>query len=72
MQQILLKIRFFEDSQKAFKKLTLFFLSNSVLFYGKSYKKQKEPRTSAQLLRKMFRKVSLLVIYYLTMFDDII
>ena len=35
-----------EDYQKALKKLTLFFLSNSVLFNGQDYKKQKEPGTS--------------------------
>ena len=49
---------------KVFKKLTLFFLSNSVPSNGQSYQKQKEPGTSE-------RKIPLLVIYYLTKFDDI-
>ena len=64
-----------EDYQKAFEKLTLFFLSNPVPFNGQSYQKQKEPGTNDQLLfklQKKFRKIHLLVIYYLTKFDDII
>ena len=64
-----------EDYQKAFKKLTLFFLSNSVPFSEQSYQKQKGPGTSDQSLFKLhnkFRKIHLLVIYYLTKFDDII
>ena len=47
MQEILLRIRYFErDYQKPFKKLTLFFLSNPVPFNGQSYLKQKGPGTS--------------------------
>ena len=64
-----------EDYQKALKKLTLFFLSNSVRFNGQSYEKQKEPGTSGQLLmwlQNEFTKISLLVIYSLTQFDDMI
>ena len=76
MQEILLKIRYFERGyQKALNKLTLLFLSNPVPFNGQSYQKQKGPRTSDQSLFRLqnkFRKMSLLVIYYLTMFDDII
>ena len=49
MQEILLKIRYFEnDYQKTFKKLTLLFLLNPVAFNGQSYQKQKEPGTSDQ------------------------
>ena len=61
-----------KDYQKALKKLTLFFLSNPVPFNGQSYQKQKEPGTSDQLLFRLqnkFRKIPLLVIYYLTKFD---
>ena len=64
-----------EGYQKALKKLTLFFLSNPVPFNGQSYQKQKEPGTSDQSLFRLqnkFRKIHLLVIYYLTKFDDLI
>ena len=60
------------DYQKALKKLTLFFLSNPVPFNGQSYQKQKWSGTSHQSLfrsRNKFRKIPLLVIYYLTKFD---
>ena len=63
------------DYQKALQMLTLFFLLNPVPFNGQSYQKQKEPGTSDQSffrLRNKFRKIPLLVIYYLTNFDDII
>ena len=63
-----------EDFQKPFKKLTIFF-SNPVPFNGQSYQKQKGPGTSNQSLFRLqnnFRKSPLLVIYYLTRFDDII
>ena len=64
-----------EDYQKALKKLTLFFLSNPLPFNGQSYQKQKGPGTSDQSLFRLqnkFGKIPLLVIYYLTKFDDII
>ena len=64
-----------EDYQKALKKLTLFFLSNSVLFNGQDYKKQKEPGTSNQSLfrlNNMSRKIPLLVMYYLIKSDDVL
>ena len=64
-----------EDYQKALKKLTLFFLLNPVPFNGQSYQKRKGPGTSDQLvfrLRNKFRKILLLVIYYLNKFDDVI
>ena len=63
-----------EDYQKALKKSTLFFRPNPVPFTRQSYQKQKGPGTSDQLpfrLRNKFRKISLLVIYYLTKFDDV-
>ena len=64
-----------EDYQKASKKLTIFFLLNPVTFNEQSYQKQKGPGTSNQSLFRLqnkFRKIPLLVIYYLTKFDDII
>ena len=64
-----------EDYQKPLKKLTLLFLLKPVPFNGESYKKQKGPENSAQSLFKLqnkFRKISLLVISYLTKFDDVI
>ena len=64
-----------EDYQKPLKKLTSFFLPNPVPFNVESYQKQKGPGTSDQSLlrlQNMFRKIPLLVIYYLTKFDDVI
>ena len=64
-----------EDYQKALKKSTLFFLSNPVPFNGQSYQKQKGPGTSDQSLFRLqnkFRKIPLLVMYYLTKFNDVI
>ena len=64
-----------EHYQKALKKLISYFLSNPVPFNGQSYLKQKGPGTSDQLLfwlQNKFRKIPLLVIYYLTKFGDII
>ena len=56
------------------RKLTLFFLSNPILFNGQNFEKQKGPRTSDQSLFRLwnkFTKISLLVTYYLTMFDGV-
>ena len=64
-----------EDYQKALKKLILFFLWNPVPFNGQSYLKQKGPGTSDQSLFRLkneFKKIPLLVIHYLTKFDDVI
>ena len=64
-----------EDYQKALKKVTLFFPSNPVTFNGQNYKKQKGPRTSDQLLFRLlnkFRKMLLLVMYYMTKIYDVI
>ena len=76
MQEILLKLNILkEDYQKSLKKLTLFFLSNPVPFNGQSYQKQKGSGTSDQSIFRLpnnFRKIPLLVIYYLTKFDDVI
>ena len=53
----------------------LFFLLNPVPFNGQSYQKEKGPETSDQLLFRLpvkFRKIPLLVLYYLTKFDNVI
>ena len=63
------------DYQKALKKSTLFFLQNPVPFNGQSYQKEKGPETSDQSLFRLpnkFKKIPLLVLYYLTKFGDII
>ena len=63
-----------EDYQKPLKMSTLFFLPNPVPFNVQSYQKQKGPGTSDQSLfrlRNKFRKIPLLVIYYLAKFDDV-
>ena len=76
MQEIILKVRYFERGlSKSLKKVTSFFLSNPVPFNRQNYQKQKRPGTSDQLLfrlRNKFRKISLLVMHYLTKFDDVI
>ena len=72
MQEIHLKIK--EFYQKELKKLTLSFLLNPVPFNGQSYQKQKRPGTSDQLIFRLqdkFRKIPLLVMYYLNRFDDV-
>ena len=63
------------DYQKALKTVTSFFISNSVPFNRQNYQKQKEPVTSDQslfMLRNKFRKIPLLVMHYVTKFDDVI
>ena len=76
MQEIILKVKYFERGlSKSLKKVISFFLSNPVTFNRINYQKQMGPGTSEQLLfrlRSKFRKIPLLVMYYLTMFDDII
>ena len=64
-----------EDYHKALKKVTLFSLLNPVPFNRQNYQKQKGPGTSDQSLfslQNKFRKIPLLVKYYLTKFDDVI
>ena len=71
MQEIILKARY----QKALIKVTLFSLSNPVPFNRQNCQKQKGPGTSEELLFRLqnkFRKIHLLVMYYLTRFDDVI
>ena len=76
MQEILLKIRYFERGlSKCFKKVNFFFLSNPVHFNGQDYEKQTGPGTNDQSLFRLhykFRKIPFPVMYYLTKFDDVI
>ena len=63
-----------EDYQKALTKVTLFSLSIPVPFNRQNYQKQKVPGTSDQSLFRLQNKISkilLLVMYYLTKFDDV-
>ena len=76
MQEIILKVRYFERGlSKSLKKVTSFFLSNPVPFNRQNYQKQKRPGTSDQWLFRLpnkFRKTPLLVMYYMTKFDYVI
>ena len=75
MQKVILKVKYFERGlSKSPKKVISFFLSNPVSFNRQNYQKQKGPGTSDQSLfrlRNKFRKIPLLVMYYLTKFDDV-
>ena len=74
MQEIILEVDILKENyQKALKKITSFFLLNPVPFNKQNYQNQKGPGTSNQLLFRLqnkFRKIPLLVMYYLTKFDD--
>ena len=66
MQEIILKVRYFERGlSKSLKKVTSFVLSNPVPFNRQNYQKQKGPGTSDQWLFRLqnkFRKIPFLVI----------
>ena len=70
MQEIILKVRYFDRGlSKSLKKVTSFVLSNAVPFNRQNYQKQKGRGTSDQslfTLRNKFRKIPLLVMHYLT------
>ena len=76
MQEIILKVRYFERGlSKSLKNTTFFFLLNLVPFNRQIYQKQKGLGTSDQSLfglQNKFRKILLLFMYYLTKFDDVI
>ena len=77
MKEFLLKTRYFDRRlSKTLKKSTLFFLPNQVPFNVQSYQQQKRPGTSDLLLlrlqKKKLRAIPLLVIYYLTKFNDVL
>ena len=71
-----MKIRYFERGlSKTFKISTLLFLPKPVLFNAQKYQKQEGPGTSDQSLfrlQNISKKILLLVMYYLTKFDDVI
>ena len=73
MQEILLKIRYFDRGLSKSLKKVLFSLSNPVLFNGSNNQKQKGSGTSDQSLFRFgnkFKKIPLLVMYYLAKFYD--
>ena len=76
MQEIILTVRYFESGlSKSLEKVTLFFLLNPVPFNRQNFKNQKETGTSDHSffrLQNKFTKIPLLVVYYLTKFDDLI
>ena len=75
MQEIFLKIRYFERKLSKSLKKVYFIFSFESTFNRQSYQKQKGPATSDQSvfrLQNKLRRISLLVIYYLTKFDDVI
>ena len=73
MQEIRLKIRYFERGLKALNKVTLFFSFEPSPFQWTKFSK-KGPRNSDQSLFRLqhkFRKNLLLVMYYMTKSDVI-
>ena len=76
MQEIILKVRYFERGfSKSLKKGNAVFFSNPVPFNRQNYQKQKWPGTSDRSLFRLqnkFRKIPSLVMYYLSKFNDII
>ena len=76
VQEIVVNIRYFEKGlSKTLKTVNFFFLPNTVPFNGQRYQKQKGPGISNQSLFRLqnnFRKIPLLVVYYLTKFGDVI
>ena len=69
MQEFLLKIRYFKENYQ--KTLKNNFFLNPVPFNGQDYEKQQWPGTSDQQLFRLqnkFRKIPLLVTYYLNKF----
>ena len=76
MQEILLKVRYFERGlSKSLTKVNFVFSFEPSPFQWTNYQKQKGPGISDQLffgLQNKFRKIPLLVMHYLTKFDDVI
>ena len=72
MQKIISKLKYFERGlSKSHKKGNFYFIP----FNSQNYQKQKGPGKSDKSifrLRNKFRKIPLLVMYYLTKFDDVI
>ena len=76
MEEVILKIRHFERGlSKSLRKVNLIFSFEPSPFNGQNHQKQEGPGTSDQSffrLQDKFGKIPLLVIYYLTKFDDVI
>ena len=76
MEEILLKIRYFEGGLlKSFKKVNVIFSFKPSPFQWTKLSKTKGPGTGNQSLFRLqnkFRKIPSFVIYYLTQFDDVI
>ena len=68
------KIRYSEKGFLKNLKKVNFFFSNPVSFNGEDYQKQRGSKTSDPSLFRLqseIRKIPLLVMYYLTKFDDV-
>ena len=76
MQEVLLKVRYFERGlSKTPKKVNFIFSSETSPFQWRKLSKTKGPGTSAQSLFRLqnkLRKIPLLVISHVTKFDDVI
>ena len=76
MQEIVSEVRYFERRlSKSLKKGNFIFSFGPSPFNRQNYQKQKRPETSDQslfMLRNKFRKIPLLVMYYLTKLGDVI
>ena len=74
--QVFLKFDILKDEyHKVFTQLSLLFLTNPVHFNVQIIPKTKGPGTSDQTLFRLqskFRRIPLLVTYYLIKFDDVI
>ena len=75
-QKIILKVRYFERGlSKRLKRGNFIFSFETVPFKRQNYQKEKGPGTTDQSLfslQNKFRKSPLLVMYYLTKFNDVI
>ena len=76
MQETILKVRYFgRGLSKSLKKGNFLFSFEPSPFHRQNYQEQKEPGISDQWLfrlRNKVRKIALLVMYYLTKFDDVV
>ena len=59
------------DYQKVFKKLTLFFLSNTAPFNGQKYQKQTGPGTSDQSLFRLQNKFKKIPFFSCVLSDQV-
>ena len=66
------KILWKKNYKKALRKLTLFFLLNTVLFNGKDHEKQKGPGTSGQSLCRLQSKYQFGNVMYVKWFFELL